>query len=679
MMDAPCTLQRLLGRGLIVEILAASLLATSLPAVPTGLAELERFEQAPAGVRSRAVGADRVESPQSQLRRYFGVISNQRLIADRCHKQLVFEALGIGKAQLAIIALGIDAAAAESLRPKVQGILRANPPDDPVNHAGARSAAGCAGILKEGQIGAGAAPLIGEEEVIDARIVLIDGFLDQAQSEHTGIKIDISLGVLGDRGDVMDSLELHGLTYSILAMSRWRSRTVKVLVVLGSFLAFLSVFTIWVERQALNTPDWVSTSDQLLQNSTIRSAVANYLVDQLYAHVNVEQELKSILPGETKRLAGPAAGGLRQVAGNGAEELLKTSTAQSLWQSANRTAHEQLVSVLEEKSSTLSTENGTVTLNLGSLVTNLASQVGIGANLAEKLPPNAGQIEILHSNQLKTAQNIAVAVKGLALLLSLLTFAAFAGAIYLAGEGRWVTVLFSGIGLIAAGFAVIVARHVAGGIVVGQVVTNESVKPAAEATWAIGTSLMTSIATTVIVVGALFAAAGWLGSPTGSARASRRLIAPALRDYRPYVYTGLAIIVGIYFLSAPTQGLRSFLTTLAVAAMAAFGIRELSRQTESEFPDAHFHQMFGRTRDRVVDAVKGANLGERASKIRLPEVRRPSAETAASESPTGVISPSEDDARLGRLERLGELHAKGVLTDDEFAAEKSRLLGDPSP
>lgn len=461
-------------------------------------------------------------------------------------------------------------------------------------------------------------------------------------------------------------------------MNRSRRRTVKALVVLGSVLAFLSVFTIWVERQALNTSDWVSTSDQLLQNSTIRSAVANYLVAQLYAHVNVEQELKGILPGETKRLAGPAAGGLRQVAGNGAEELLKTSTAQSLWQSANRTAHEQLVAVLEERGGTLSTENGTVTLNLGTLVTNLASQVGIGANLAEKLPPNAGQINILHSDQLKTAQNITVAVKGLALLLSLLTFAAFAGAIYLASEGRWVTVLFSGIGLIAAGFAVIVARHVAGGIVVGQVVTNESVKPAAEATWSIATSLMTSIATTVIVVGVLFAAAGWLGSPTGSAHASRRMIAPALRGYRPYVYTGLAIVVGIYFLSSPTQGLRSFLTTLVVAAMAAFGIRELGKQTETEFPDAHFDQVFGRTRDRVVDAVKGANLGERASKLRLPEVRRPGPGGAASEAATGIVSTNEDDARLERLERLGNLHAKGVLTDKEFAAEKARLLGDHS-
>jgi hypothetical protein len=219
-------------------------------------------------------------------------------------------------------------------------------------------------------------------------------------------------------------------------MSRGRRRTVKGLVVLGSVLAFLSVFAIWVERQALNTDDWVTTSGKLLHDSTIRSAVGEYLVDQLYENVNVEKELKEILPGDTKELAGPAAGGLRQVAGDGAEKVLETSTAQSLWEDANRSAHEQLLAVLENKKEAVSTENGNVSLNLGSLLTNLANQVGIGQQLAEKLPPDAGQIRILRSDQLQTAQNIVVAVKGLALLLSILTLAAFAGAIYLSRDGR---------------------------------------------------------------------------------------------------------------------------------------------------------------------------------------------------------------------------------------------------
>src|SRR6187399_1949548 len=103
-------------------------------------------------------------------------------------------------------------------------------------------------------------------------------------------------------------------------MSRGRRRFVRVLIVLGSFLAFLSVFAIWTERQALNTDDWVATSGRLIQNETIRAAVGDYLVDQLYENVDVEAELKEILPGDTKDLAGPAAGGLRQVAGDGAEK-----------------------------------------------------------------------------------------------------------------------------------------------------------------------------------------------------------------------------------------------------------------------------------------------------------------------------------------------------------------------
>jgi Short C-terminal domain len=467
-------------------------------------------------------------------------------------------------------------------------------------------------------------------------------------------------------------------------MSRGRRRTVRALIVLGSLLAFLSVFAIWIERQALNTDDWVSTSGKLIHNQKIREAVGSYLVDQLYENVDVKKELEEILPGEISELAGPAAGGLRQVAGQGAEKVLETTTAQELWEEANRATHEQLLAVLENKKEAVSTEEGNVTLNLGSLLTNLANQVGIGESLAEKLPPDAGQIHILKSDQLKTAQDIAVAVKGLALLLSILTFAAFGAAIYLSRDGRWVTVLYSGIGLVAAGFAAIVFRHVAGGIVVGQLVKNDSVKPAGEAAWSIGTSLMISIATTVIVIGVLFGVAGWLASPTGAARSVRRSIAPTLRLHVAYVYTGLAILVCLYFLTGPTQGLRSFLTTLIVAGMAAFGIHELRRQTAEEFPDAGYRDVFGDTREKVVSAVKGANIpervGEQASRLRLPEVRRPgdgeraAPTAAASEAPTVAIPISEEDIRLQRLEKLGQLRDKGVLTEAEFAAEKARLL-----
>ncbi|HTR74958.1 MAG TPA: SHOCT domain-containing protein [Solirubrobacterales bacterium] len=478
-------------------------------------------------------------------------------------------------------------------------------------------------------------------------------------------------------------------------MKPWRRRTVKGLVVLGAIFAFLAIFAIWVERQALDTNEWVHTSGRLIQNQTIRSTLADYLVEQLYENVDVEEELESILPGDTKELAGAAAGGLRQVAGSGAEKVLETSTAQSLWETANRTAHEQLLAVLENKKEAVSTANGEVTLNLGSMLTNLAGQIGLAKGLAEKLPPDAGQITVLKSNQLKTAQNIVIAIKGLALLLSILTFVVFGLAIYLTQGGRWVTVLFSGIGLIVAGLLVVVLRHVAGGVVVDQLVKQQNVKPAAEAAWSIGTSLMTSIATTVIIVGVLFTGAGWLASPTGSARGTRRVFAPALERYLPWCYGGLVVILGIYLLSASGIGLRAFLTVVVIGIMAAFGLHELSKQVTEEFPGLTFGEVFAPTRKKIASAVSDANLGERASKLKLPEVRRPaggiglpdvrrpgggradsgggSASGPDPEAPTQVMN--DEDARLSRLERLGTLHEKGILTDEEFIAEKKRLLG----
>ena len=356
------------------------------------------------------------------------------------------------------------------------------------------------------------------------------------------------------------------------------------------------------------------------------------------------------------------------------------------------------MAVLENKREAVSTANGEVKLNLGSMLTNLAGQIGLAKNLAEKLPPDAGQITILKSEQLKTAQDIVVAIKGLALLLSILTFLTFGLAIYLTRDGRWVTVLFSGVGLIVAGLLVVVLRKVAGGIVVDQLVKQENVKPAAEAAWSIGTSLMVSIATTIIVVGAFFSAAGWLASPTGSARGTRRVIAPALNRYLPYCYGGLAVVLAIYLVTASDVGLRLFLTVVVLGIMGAFGLRELAKQTDEEFPGLTFADVTAPTRKRIDKAVSDAKLGERASKIKLPDVKRPDVkrpsgmgipdvrrpgggqgvgrrgEASAPPPPSRAEAMQEEDARLSSLERLATLHEKGVLSDAEFAAEKARLL-----
>src|SRR5690348_17112985 len=89
---------------------------------------------------------------------------------------------------------------------------------------------------------------------------------------------------------------------------------VRILVILASILAFLAIFTSWVDRQLLDTNQWVDTSGRLLKDKEISDAVANYAVDQLYANVDVAKLLKKQLPSDLQQLATPGAAGIRAVA-----------------------------------------------------------------------------------------------------------------------------------------------------------------------------------------------------------------------------------------------------------------------------------------------------------------------------------------------------------------------------
>lgn len=512
--------------------------------------------------------------------------------------------------------------------------------------------------------------------------------------------------------------------------AKGRRRASRVLVVLGALLAFVAMLSVWVERQVLNTDDWVETSAEMLENEQIRGAVADFLVDELYANVDMEREVEGILPDAVDGLAGPAAGGIRQGAGGAVERLLETGTAEDLWTAANRAAHSQLVLALEGGSEEIGTEEGVVTLDLAEMLRDLARQIGVSEDIADEIPDETADVVILRSDRLETAQDIARAVEGLALVLSILALLSFAGAVALARGERWVSLLGSGVGLVTAGFGILVLRGVAGDIVVSELVTDPSVEPAASEAWSIGTSLLAGIAVSVIFIGLALGLAAWLASPAPSALSVRRRLAPGLRDQLAFFYAGLAILLGLYLLLVGSHNLRSLLTVLVLAALAAFGLRELRRSAVAEFPDepawkvpdavrSWFGSAAERGRERIrahqdsdsdeeaetseTDAPPDRPAGqdrqtERSSEEATQTTRQPAAESPSKSGPasgakqatgdagaaeprTGGAAPAPSDSgdldqRLARLERLASLADKGLLSEEELAREKARILGE---
>jgi hypothetical protein len=439
-----------------------------------------------------------------------------------------------------------------------------------------------------------------------------------------------------------------------------RRRLALSLVVLASVVAFVAMFSVWVNRQVLNTDNWTATSSRLLEKKVIRDRVADFLVDQLYANVDVAGEIRSALPERAQPLAGPAAGALRTFAERATKEVLARPRAQLAWEGANRNAHELLIKVLEGGGPIVSTQDGVVTLDLKSLLEETQARVGLGGRLRERLPDSAAQITILRSDQLGAAQDAIRILRPLPIVLVSLSLLLFAIALIISPGWRRKAVRAYGIGFIAAGALALAAVSVLGDTVVGSLARTEAAEPAIAETWTIATTLLHEIAVSTIGYGVLMWVGALLAGPTRAATAVRRFLAPYLRE-PGFAYGGLALLLAIGILWwAPTPATRNPVTALLLAVLIAIGFEGLRRQTTREFPDADRRVAEQHGRERLARAMVS---------VRQQWARRGNGDSEA---------PPRDE-RLEQLERLSHLHDTGTLDDDEFRAEKQRILSAAGP
>ena len=73
------------------------------------------------------------------------------------------------------------------------------------------------------------------------------------------------------------------------------------LLVLATVIGIAGAFAVWVNRQALNTSNWSSTSSQILENKQVQTALSAYLVHELLAKVDVAGDLQNVLPSSYSR------------------------------------------------------------------------------------------------------------------------------------------------------------------------------------------------------------------------------------------------------------------------------------------------------------------------------------------------------------------------------------------
>jgi hypothetical protein len=365
-----------------------------------------------------------------------------------------------------------------------------------------------------------------------------------------------------------------------------------LLIVLASVTAVVATMTTWARTQALDTDQWVELSGELLTEPEVQEALASYLADQLFTTVDVAAALESRLPEDLAGLAGPLAGALRGPATDGIERIIASSRFQSIWQTANRVAHETAVAILrdEPRRESVSTTDGTIVLDLGVAVRNLGEQIGVPEAALDRLPDDVGQITVVQSSELADVQNAVKVLDFTSWFLYIVVVAMYAGAVYLAVGRRRQMLRSVGIALVIAGLSLLVIRGVGVRTSVDAFVEDATNKPLATLVASVMTELLRQMAWTGVVYGVLIIGFATVLGPYRWAVAVRRWVADVADSTASIVGISLGAILLLLWWS-PGRAFDRWVTALvlvgmvlgAIAALVISGRRELAaEQTPSD-------------------------------------------------------------------------------------------------
>ena len=311
----------------------------------------------------------------------------------------------------------------------------------------------------------------------------------------------------------------------------WRSIVAIVLVVVATLVAPLALAVSWMNRDLLNTGNYVSTVAPLASDPAVQTAVARSLTDQLWTRVDVSGQLSGALPSWAQVFAAPLSNTLKGYAYQATHAAVSSKAFVTVWKNANRTAHNQVRTVLlGSEGGMVKSNSGQVSLDLAPLADQVKADLdnrGVRVLDPVTLPPGRATFVIFHSATLAKAQKIVKVLHGLSVVLPLLLVASWAGAVAVSQRRRR-TILQLGFALALAMAVTLVAYHLGRGAYLNAVSSPQLPRAAAASIFDTLMRGLLAAAQTVFVVGLVI----WLGAlvagPAGWAGKARSAFAGGL-------------------------------------------------------------------------------------------------------------------------------------------------------
>jgi hypothetical protein len=303
---------------------------------------------------------------------------------------------------------------------------------------------------------------------------------------------------------------------------RWRQVLATVLVVLSCILGPLTVTAIWLRNQLLDTDQYVETVSPLATDPAIIDAAAADITAALFDNVDVEKEIRDALPDRGDFLAAPLTAGIRSVAEQAAVRALESDVFETVWQQANRVAHDQVELALTGGGDVVSTRDGQVTLDLTAIIEEVRSFLSDrSVTMFNAIPIDrlALRFELFDASQLEEAQRGVRLLDTLAWVLPFVVVLLLAGGVYLSQHRRR-TVVWWGIGTAISMSVLAAGIGFARSLYLDTVVSPSLPHDAAAATFDTLVRFLRQGLRFVLALGLLVAVAAWI---TGPGRTAVRL------------------------------------------------------------------------------------------------------------------------------------------------------------
>jgi hypothetical protein len=351
---------------------------------------------------------------------------------------------------------------------------------------------------------------------------------------------------------------------------RWRKVLATILVVVGCLLVPISISALWVRNTLLDTDNYVATVGPLASNPDVQQALADDVTNAIFKQVNVDQKIADALPPKGSFLAGPIEGAMKTFTNQAALRLFSSDRFQTVWENANRRAHQRVVWVLTGGGPAVSTKDGAIAINTDQIFDNVKQRLDArGITVFDDVQPKHSQFVLFQWSGLEKAQGGVDLLQKLAWVIPIVAIACLVGGVLLSSRRRRM------IERAAIGVALIVGVQLAA-LKAGRNIYLEAVsgktlpKGAAGAVWDQIVIFLRTSALTVLVIALIVAIAAWLAGPGKGAVAIRSLWRRALTGNPDPDHPHAASGPVASFVAGSKNGLRVVGAALALLVLIAW-------------------------------------------------------------------------------------------------------------